>query len=465
MMTVLRGVRLWLRAAGRCPWLLVIAALATLACAPGDARISVHPSAQLQIMTGWEGLIGGQVSCNHTAWALVHDKVLDLATNELGMNRIRLPLRSGYESHRDLFPALMRGEAKYLDWERATFRPENDNDDPMVADPAGFQWAFLDHTVDDLVLPLKQRLVSRGDDLWINLTYIGAKHAELHRDNPAEYAELVVATFEHLRQKYGIVPNSFEVVSEPNLGNWSAEETAKNLLAAKQRLAAAGFRPDFVGPSVSSIDGSLDYFERMAAVPHAVEALDEFAYHRYSGGILALRRIGAMARARRLRTAMLEDLRAGPDELHEDLVEANVSAWQKFGMVTCPQPDSVSDGVYVLVDQSDSTHPVARLAPTARYLRQYFRHVALGAHRVEATSSNRRQKVTAFVNRGGGTTVVVRSERDGTLRVSGLPAGRYAVTATTDQLDAAALGDTTIDVGGILLARMPGRGVLTIFSR
>jgi hypothetical protein len=440
--------------------------LAAAGCLGGDARVTVHLAERFQVMTGWEGLIGGQVSCNRYAWPLVKDTVLDLVANELGMNRVRLPLRSGYESHRDRFPAFMAGDVAHDDWKRDWFRPENDNDDPAVADPGGFQWAFLDHTVEEVVLPWRQRLVARGDDLWINLTYIGARNAVLHRDQPEEYAELVVETFRHLRDRYGLVPNSFEVVNEPNVGKWPAPNVARNLLAARRRLAEAGFHPDFVGPSLTTINGTLDFLDSMAVVPGAVEALDELAYHRYDGGIHALRRFGEIARAGRARTAMLEDLRAGVDELHEDLVVANVSAWQKFGMVACPHPDSGAvDGVYVVVDWKDVTHPVAHLGASTRYLRQYFRHVGLGAHRVAAVSSNGRQAPTAFVNRDGRVTVVIRSRAAGRLGVEGLPAGRYAVTATTRTLDAAPLADTTLADGDVLQVRMPAAGVLTVFAR
>ena len=140
------------------------AVVAAVACARGTAVVTVRPSERIQVMQGWEGLLGGTPECNQTAWNGVREQVLDLVTQDLGLNRVKLPLRSGYEDSTDHFAKYMRGEISFDEWKYTWFRPVNDDADPRHANPAGFQWSFLDHLVETQLLPMKQRLQARGGD-------------------------------------------------------------------------------------------------------------------------------------------------------------------------------------------------------------------------------------------------------------------------------------------------------------
>ncbi|MEO6444512.1 MAG: glycoside hydrolase family 30 beta sandwich domain-containing protein [Gemmatimonadaceae bacterium] len=432
----------------------------------GGATIEVSAGERLQVMRGWEALIGGMPECNLRAWDLARDRILELSANELGLNRVRLPLRSGTEAHRDPFVPYMRGETTFEDWKRTWTRAENDDADPFHADSAGFQWGFLDYTVETVVVPLREKLRARGESLWVNLDYVGGR-TPMHADNPEEYAELVLAAFVHLRDRFGLVPNSMEIINEPNQRDtWSPEQVARALLAARSRLAAAGFTPQFIVPSTTTVEASLEYLDAMVRLPGVREAIGEVSYHGYGGGAPPVLRLAQRAQELGYPTAMLEKMGADEHDLYRDLTVGQISAWQQFAMVHCVQPDSGDGGgIYVRTIQADTLHPVTVLSTKSRRLRHYFRYIALGAQRVKATSSNDRVEATAFVNPDDRAVVVANVDRARTLRVRGLPAGRYGIRYTTDREDNIEGRDTVLSAGATLETRMPGVGVITIFGK
>lgn len=430
--------------------------------------VTVNGAVQYQTMTGWEASPQiGQVECDPRAYQSFKNEVLDRAANELGINRIRLILQNGYENPVDYFADFMAGRLTFDEWKVYWFRVENDNANPLVMNPAGFQFGYMDYTMDELVVPLKQRLAARGEGLWLNLSYTGAKSGDLHRDNPAEYAELVLAAFQHLQQRYGWVPNSLELINEPNLGTWNGTQVGQALVAAKARLNAAGFYPQFVGPAVSQVSPSLPFFDEMMQVPGAAQALDEFSYHRYNSKPTAnqLRAIGQRGAQYGVRTAMLEHGGSGYEDLHEDLTLANVSAWQQFALAFCGDRDI--GGNYFPIYGASLGHnaPIVRTGEMTKYLRQYFRFVGLGAVRVGATSGNTQLEPVAFRNTNGKYTVVVKASAAVNFTVGGLPAGTYGIDYTTAADYAKALGDITITSSQALTTSIPAAGVITIHAR
>ncbi len=58
---------------------------------------------------------------------------------------------------------------------------------------------------------------------------------------PAEYAEFMLAVFQHLRDKYGIVPDAIEMILEPDNGtSWTPSALGQAMVAAADRLGAGG---------------------------------------------------------------------------------------------------------------------------------------------------------------------------------------------------------------------------------
>jgi len=432
------------------------------------ATIAVNGAQRFQTMTGWEALAEiGQVECDPRAYATFKNEVLDRAANELGINRIRMGLRNGFENPQDQFIPFRAGQLTFNQWKVFWFQVVNDNNDPFVINPAGFTWGYLDYTMDELIVPLKQRLAARGEPLWLNLSYTGANSGQLHRDNPDEYAEFVLAAFQHLQQRYGFVPNSLELVNEPDLGTWTPTHIARNLAAVKPRLAQAGFTPDFIGPSSSTVSTALQNFDGMIPQAGVAQGLDAIVYHRYGTppSIAQLQGLAQRGSQFGMRTAMLEHGGSGHEDLHADLTLANISAWQQFGLAFCGDRDIGGNYFPIFGGSLGNNTPVVRTGEMTKFLRQYFRYVALGAERVGATTANAQFAPVGFRNSNGKFVVVVKASAGGSFSISGLPAGTYGIDYTTASAYMVPLANQTITGAQLLSTAIPAAGVLTVFAR
>ncbi|HEU4630966.1 MAG TPA: hypothetical protein VFS08_14545 [Gemmatimonadaceae bacterium] len=433
---------------------------------PADATITLAPTARFQTMRGWEATAqAGQEEI--AAFPQYRDALPEWAVDSVGLDRLRLEIRSGAENPRDSWGEMRAGRLSGSAWRCLRYEAVNDDASPTTMDPAGFHFGELDLTVEQVVLPMKRRLEARGERLFLNVNYVafvqqcpGVRYD--HRD-PAEYAEFVLATVQHLRDKYGLVPDAWEVILEPDTGTpWHGAEIGAAIVAADQRLRAAGFDVDFIAPSTTSMANAVPYADELATrVPAARPLLAELSYHRYTGVSDAnLRAIAERAAAYGTATAMLEHMGADHEELHRDLAIGNVSAWQQF--VLAYTGDDEGDA-YLKVGTTGGT-PSLRLGSRTRYLRRYFQHVRRGAVRIGAASDDEAFAPLAFVNPDDRYTVVVKTTRGGTVGVRGLPAGRYGVASTTADEDGSE-PDVTIAAGGELRATIPDRGVLVIFRR
>ena len=436
--------------------------------------IDVIPSVQHQTITGWEGHVqSGQLECDPTAFAIYRDPLLDRVVNELGLNRVRLEFRSGMENVVDYFAQFRAGQITYDAWRATWFSPVNDNADPNVANPAGFQWAWFDHNIDQVVVPLRQRLQARGEQLFVNLTFVdfwvtGAAKPFRTMLSPAEYAELALVTFQHIRDKYGWVPDALEIALEPENQQYSGTEMGRAIVATVNRLAAAGFHPQIIAPSTTSMAAASTYYDAMMAVPGMSGLIDELAYHRYQGvSSGALQAIATRASRDGIRTSMLEHIGSGADDLWTDLTVGNVSAWEQFAIAFCGNRDNPDNqGVYYQINQTTPSQPKINITNHSKLLRQFFLFVRAGAVRIGATSTNSNQQdAIAFRNSNGRYVVIVRTPGAANFTVRGLPPGTYGLKYATSTTWDVNLPDVTIGSGGGVQAAMPSAGYLTIYQR
>lgn len=442
------------------------AQVAVIPAAPTGMVVDLHPQVQYQTLTGWEAhaQIGVPV-CRAPSYTIYPNELLDRAVTELGINRIRIEIRSGAENPVDWWGRWSRGEIND-DTERANrFQVVNDNNDPNVANPAGFQWSLIDHHVTHTVNPLRQRLAARGERLYVNLTYtdFGTSPFE-HSANAAEYAELIVETFRHLQTKYGWVPDAVEMILEPdNTPNWRANTIGAALVAAGDRLKAAGFAPHFIAPSTTSMANALQFFDGLVQQPRVLEYLTDLGYHRYGGvSDATLQAIGARAVQYGVRPGMLEHIGSGYQDLHADLEMGRASSWQQFALAFCTTDNGAQ---YYRIDDSNPSAPRVILTSRARYLRHYFLYARLGAVRVGAASGDPRLQPLAFRNPNGKFTVVVKTTAGGTFQVRNLPPGTYGIFFTTASQSDVRAADATIGTGASLTATIPAAGVITIHQR
>ncbi|HEV8247489.1 MAG TPA: hypothetical protein VGP93_17050 [Polyangiaceae bacterium] len=406
--------------------------------APSQAAdIQLDPGTKYQTMLGWETMLRGwevnKIANNYDpTWLEQAPIVLDRLVNELGINRVRLEFRSGYENPVNYYTQFLNGEISYTTMKEHWYEKINDNDDPNVVNAPGFQFAEFDYLVENELLPLKALVEANGEQLYVNLCHVDFNWQALHGNfelalNPDEYAELTQVFFEHLRDKYGVIPDGLEIILEPeNTDAWRGTQIGQAIVAVTSRLSAAGFNPEIAAPSTAFAPDTLPYFSDILAVPGAVEAMTTLSYHRYTPGDYAA--IFSAADSHGLVTGMLENTDGDADNLFEDLTTGNISNWQKFGIAVTSASNDIA---YYRADFSDPANPVIALGPDATLLLPYMRFVRRGASRIDAQSNDPAYRPLAFINANEGYVVVVKASSTGTVDVSGLPDGTYGVKIAT----------------------------------
>lgn len=311
---------------------IVIAMAAPAALADG-VRITLDPGKRYQTFSAWEAMVDVFWPKDLKARK---DEVFDRLIDEVGITRLRVGVFSGTENTDRSFEDFRAGKITQEEWRIRRYATVNDDDDPGHINWSGFDFADLDWRIENVVLPLLQRAKAKGRRLEINLAYSamtgkGQAGRYVHAD-PKEYAEFMLATFQHLKQKYRLVPDTVEVLLEPeSAAEWNPALLGRAMVAMTARLKAAGFAPRLIAPSVADARNAVPWITGIANVPGATENLAELSYHRYRGGQRAvLEKISATAAKLGLQTAMLElwGDRATDQVLYSDLTAANVSAWQ-----------------------------------------------------------------------------------------------------------------------------------------
>jgi len=410
---------------------------------PVGPVVAIAPQTRYQTMSGWEATAqAGHESPGFLAW---QGAVMDSAV-AAGVNRLRVEVISGAENTTDAYALYRAGTITNTQYKAVRYAWTNDNADPTVINPAGFHFSKLDSQMVNVVIPLRDRLAARGEALYLSLNYVsfGASTAQA---DPNEYAELILATFQHLQARYGFVPDAVEMILEPDNNTiWTGTAIGRALAAAGPRLAAAGFRPDFIAPSTMSMAQAVPYLDAIVAVPGALPYLKEVSYHRYAGvSDAALAGIATRAQALGLRTAMLEHIGSGVDALLADVTTGRASAWQQYTLAF-PTTDDGAQYFPIVSGQVTTGSRTKLLAPI-------FRAVKRGAVRVGSSSPD--FVTAAFLNPNGRVVVVVRTRGPGSFTLTGLPAGSYQATFTAESGTM-----VTTPVSGVVT--VPGAGVVVV---
>lgn len=443
-----------------------------------DTIVIVDPAQTYQVMNGWEVFArlweqDKRQDRYDPSWLQYRDLIFERLVNELGINRIRIEIRSGAENPVDYWTAFRHNKIGYKEAKHHYYEKINDNDNPNVLNPDGFQFSEMDDQVENIVFPLKRLLEANGEKLFVNLCYVDFGSTDLkgniqHALQPEEYAELIHAAFVHLKQRYDLTPDAFEIILEPdNSDHWRGREIGLGMVAAAKRLKEAGFSPKFIAPSTAAAIAAPRYIDEMLAVPGTADIVSTFSYHRYDTLTAAHALPQILARARKFgrETAMLEHLAGGAEELHADLTEANVSAWQQWGIAfkELDEP-KYNAAFYYFVNISTPDHPRIRMGQRTSALAQYFRFIRAGAVRIGAKSNHVDSKPVAFRNPDGRHVAVVQAKRPGTITIVGLPAGSYGIRYTTETEIGQELPVVHLGPGGPLVARLPEKGVVTYYQ-
>ncbi len=431
-------------------------------CSAGEALVTLDPMTKYQVISGWEvtAEIAGEPK-DRDKMPLYQDIVYDMAVYDVGINRVRLEVHSGIENDNNLWTEHFYGRIGYDEWKRTLYATVNDNDDPHVLNPQGFNFDELDFQIENAVLPLRKRLEKLGESLFVNLCYVAftdqIKNGAYHHDDAEEYAEFVLATYLYMNEKYGFVPDTWEVILEPDLvEQWDGTTIGRAIVASAKRLESHGFTPKFVAPSVTDMSNAALFFDDIVKVEGAAQYLVEFSYHRYKGRNQGnLKAIVKRAKKYNIDTSMLEWWfgHGTDDVLHQDLKVGMNSAWQ----------GRVLKGLFD-IKFNGTNPPVVTMRDEIRFNQQYFRYVRAGAQRIGTKSSTHNFDPLAFINKDGSYVVVVNAASGGNMTVSGLPEGNYHVSYTTEHRSENSQEDILVKSDGILHTSIPSEGVLTVFA-
>ncbi len=447
---------------------------------PTSATISLNPATTYQTMVGWEATtFADQGSAFFPNYS---DPLFNIAINDLGINRVRLEIKSGAENQTDYWTQFQNGTISSALWRCYRYSHINDNSNSSSINLAGFQFSELDDNINKIVIPLRQKSQARGEKLYVNLNYVSftsqitnggcpAGLTTFHNTNPSEYAEFVLATYQHMQSKYGFVPDSWEVMLEPDNGTvWTATQVGQVIVAAGDLLVANGFTPKFVAPSTTAGPSAITWFNSIVAVPGAANYISEVSYHRYANIINSdLATLAARVAQFGKFPAMLEWIGAKYTTLHDDLKSGNNSSWSQF-VLAGPSTNADDGGKYFLVDSTNPSSPTIIVGSRTKFLRQYFKYIRSGAVRIGATTANATFDPVAFRNTNGNYVVVVKALGGGNFTVGDLPAGTYGIFYTTGdgvtatQYDVQ-LPDQVITSGGVLSTNIPAAGAITIYAK
>ena len=422
-----------------------------------DTLVTINPQKSFQTISGWEVTADLAENPANPEWSAYRETLMDKAVFDIGINRIRLEVRSGAETRSDVITRFIRGEMSFDRWKGMRYDAENDNDDPFTINAAGFNFEELDWHVRTTVLPMMERLRQRGERLMVNLCFVSfGDGKQLHTD-PEEYAEFVLATYQHLDQTFGFVPDIWEVMLEPDLdkNDWTGVAMGQAMAAAGRRLAEAGYQPAFAAPSVTDMANTLSYAQDILSVPGATDYWRELTYHRYRhASPRTLDLIAVFAEHNNLQTGMLEWWFGNADHkvLMEDLVVGNNSAWQGRALIGLMRPGSKAETGETLQYQDE-----------IRFNRLFFNAIRAGAVRIDALSADMRHvRPVAFRDTEGGIVVVMDVASPSRIGLRTMPQGSYTVTYEFE--DGGKRDSETVFLGhpGVLDITMPSAGVVSV---
>ncbi|HEX6314181.1 MAG TPA: hypothetical protein VFZ73_04950 [Gemmatimonadaceae bacterium] len=430
---------------------------------PPGTTILVDIGTQYQTMTGWQANAqAGQWEPGFAQW---RDAVIDRAVAD-GINRLRVDVRSGFENPRDAFKEWMSGQITQSLWACLRYNTVNDNSAATSLDASRFSFSELDTTMVRVVLPMRQKLQAvRGEQLGLTMTYVffppgscSGAGPYVHTD-AEEYAEFAVAIMTHLRDRFGVIPDTWEVINEPDNsgGVWTIGRIEAAVLALDRRLAQAGFETTIVAPSHASAAIALNFAQALLSSP-AASRIDQIGWHRYSGASNAtVQALGAMAGARGIATAMTEHIGSDYKNLITDITIGRAATWEQYVLA---YPETDNGAQYYMVQGSTVT-----TASRTKYLRHFFRHVRRGAVRIGASSASGSYVPVAFRNVNGRVVVVISYGEAGTITVGGLPAGRYSVGIESEATSDGSLPDLTVGTNGMATLNLESRGVIVLYGR
>ncbi|MBK8274199.1 MAG: hypothetical protein IPK89_15570 [Sphingomonadales bacterium] len=443
---------------------------------PGNvtSRISIDGTRAGQTLSGWEVTARfwefDKANDRYDAsWLTSRDTIIQRLIDDAGITRVRVQVRSGTENPVDYWSQFVAGQIGYNADRSHYYEKINDNTDPAVANPAGFQWSAFDYYIQNFVLPMKSQLAARNKTLFVNLCFVDFNTTQFKgtlslSGSPNEYAELMTMAAMRLRDRFGINVDALEIILEPDNGDgWNGAAVGRAIVAAKSRLAAAGINPKIIAPSTSAAGSTTGFLDGIATISGASSAINTVSYHRYDGAAAdqALATIRQRASALGADTAMLEYDQATIQNFFKDMAFGGATAWQAYAAAQKGEAAAAS-GYGAVLWQS----PGGTLALTNQFsqIGLIQRNVVPGARAHAVTSQLGSDLSLDFRNPDGSEVIAVYSPGGSTIEISG--AGHTAFSATFAGPNGAAYTTSTVNANGsgLIIVTIPANTVVVLHS-
>ncbi len=275
-------------------------------------HITIDLSQSFQTVDRWEN--GGFLPDGLEAYVM--EDLVKLTVDSLGINRLRLEVRSGSENAVDFYQQYQDSLIEYETWRSMRYATVNDNNDPDSINWVGFHFTELDKNIESILIPIRNRLAQQNEELYINLCVVAftkqlndGNGGEIIHQKPEEYAEFIEAVFLHMADKYGFVPDGVEVLLEPDVAKFGTGTlVGECMVAAGNRLKKIGYQPDFIACSNTNLFNALGrMYTDFIAVPGISEYWKEYSFHAYAGRTDEnLAQIAENAATNGVQSAMLE---------------------------------------------------------------------------------------------------------------------------------------------------------------
>lgn len=475
---------------------------------PGSAiQVTLQPAQLFQTWEAWRGTIGGpnykdKNGVEKDVDPVVLASALDDLANDLGVNGVRNTLH--YKQNIEL---------------------SNDNADPHSINWAGFNFAqtfrpdpvgpLVDpvRLMKEMILPLRARVVSRGEPFSMNTTLFYAKSAfpAFWLSDPEEYAELTEAYILWLQNKSPsppgfLVPSTFApdywtIVNEPNVGSFAPADVAALIPAVGRRFAAMGISTKIETSETDKPD--INFLNSVLSAPNVGQYVGLISFHGYDYNTLLMpasfsQRNQTRAAAQNLSTSQGRTVRTGMTEIcchsgwgtssygvaigrardiYWNATEADISVWENLALLNpCNTLGCTGTGAQSLLALDGDLSRTMKL-PVYYVLRQYMHFIRPGYQRVGTTCSNCSTDVTlgqnvkplAFQSPAGKIVVVVINDQAAAQAISllSLPAGTYDITGVdpTSAQSPVTYPTQTIGAGQALTVTFPSLAVLTFVQR
>jgi hypothetical protein len=109
--------------------------------------ITLDPGRTYQTISGWEA-VAFALESTDPAFPNFKDTLFDQAVNDLGVNHVRLEVRSGVENTDDNWTAYQAGAIDYQTWRSRRYATVNDNADPQTLNSSGYHFSEMDNAID-----------------------------------------------------------------------------------------------------------------------------------------------------------------------------------------------------------------------------------------------------------------------------------------------------------------------------